>query len=397
MTWRPRVWLLAIAVLMAATEGGAQATAWQAIPVAQQPSATLTLPTSLSDEEFWQLSTSLSEAGGFFRSENLVSNEHTYQYVIPSLRTMVKSGGGAYLGVAPDQNFTFMAAIRPRIAFILDIRRGNLLQHLMYKALFELSVDRAEFVSRLFSKPRPTGLRTTSSVLELFSAYARVGSSEALYSANLTAIKTHLTKRRGIPLSAEDLLQLESIYQAFFWDGPNLRYTTAPIGQNGFRGGGGGMGGARFPSYEELIVQTDYDGVPRSYLASEDNFRFIKGLEEKNLIIPVMGNFAGAKALRSIGRYLRERRTPVVAYYVSNVEQYLFQDRLFEDFAKNVSTLPVTAESTFIRSVSNRFGYPGDMTWSDGRATALYPIAQFVRDFQLGLLTSYFDVNSRSK
>ena len=165
MTWRPRVWLLAIAVLMAATEGGAQATAWQAIPVAQQPSATLTLPTSLSDEEFWQLSTSLSEAGGFFRSENLVSNEHTYQYVIPSLRTMVKSGGGAYLGVAPDQNFTFMAAIRPRIAFILDIRRGNLLQHLMYKALFELSADRAEFVSRLFSSrgPRGSGPRHRSS------------------------------------------------------------------------------------------------------------------------------------------------------------------------------------------------------------------------------------------
>ena len=102
--------------------------------------------------------------------------------------------------------------------------------------------------------------------------------------------------------------------------------------------------GARFPSYEELIVQTDYDGVARSYLASEDNFRFIKGLEEKNLIVPVMGDFAGPKALRSIGRYLRERRTPVAAFYVSNVEQYLFQDRKFEDFARNVSTLPIGAD-----------------------------------------------------
>ena len=103
----------------------------------------------------------LSGAGGFFRSENLVSNEHTYQYVIPALKKAVLPGG-IYLGVAPDQNFTYMAAIRPRMAFILDIRRGNLLEHLMYKALFELSVDRADFVSRLFSKPRPAGLDATT-------------------------------------------------------------------------------------------------------------------------------------------------------------------------------------------------------------------------------------------
>ena len=68
--------------------------------------------------------------------------------------------GGVYLGVAPDQNFTYMVAVRPRMAFILDIRRGNLLQHLLYKAVFELSADRAEFVSMLFSKPRPAGLKT---------------------------------------------------------------------------------------------------------------------------------------------------------------------------------------------------------------------------------------------
>lgn len=362
-----------------------------AAPVATRQAAP-TLPASLTGEEFWQLSTELSEPGGFFRSENLVSNEQTYQYVIPALTQAVRPGG-VYLGVAPDQNFTYMAALRPRMAFILDIRRGNLLEHLMYKALFELSADRAEFVSRLFSKPRPAGIRLAASVLELFSAYARVATSEALYKKNLAAIKTQLTVKRGLPLSEEDWQQLESIYYAFYWDGPLLRYSSAPAGFGGFRGGPGG----RFPSYEDLIVQTDFDGTPRSYLASEDNFRFIKGLEEKNLIVPVVGNFAGPKALRSIGRYLRERRTPVTAFYVSNVEQYLFQDQLFDDFARNVAALPVSAESTFIRSVSARFGYAGSMTWSDGRATALYPIAQFVRDFQIGLLTSYFDVNSRSR
>ena len=357
------------------------------------------IPASLTSEQFWKLSADMSEPAGFFRSENLVSNEHTYQYVIPALKKSVLAGG-IYLGVAPDQNFTYMAAIRPRMAFILDIRRGNLLEHLMYKALFELSTDRADFVSRLFSKSRPAGLTEATTVNALFSAYARVNTSEVLYRRNLAAIKDHLVHTRGLPLSAADLQQLESIYFSFFWEGPQLRYSSPPpVSSAGpFRGAGAGGGRMMFfPSYEDLIVQTDWDGTPRSYLASEDNFRFIKGLEQKNLIVPVVGNFAGPKALRSIGRYLRERLVTATAFYVSNVEQYLYQDGIFDTFAKNVSVLPVDARSTFIRSVSSRFGYDGPMTWSDGRATALYPIQQFVRDFELGLLPTYWDVNARSK
>jgi len=357
-------------------------------PVAQLAPASL--PASLTDAQFWKLSGDLSESPGYFRSENLVSNEQTYQYVLPELRLTVRPGG-VYMGVAPDQNFTYIVATQPRMAFIVDIRRGNLLQHLMYKALFELSTDRAEFVSRLFAKPRPAGLRAKTPVVDLFSAYARVETSEVLYRANLQAVINRLTKVRGFALSSADLEQLESIYFAFFWQGPSVRYSTIASGMGGRRSGGG------FPTYEEMIIQTDWEGTPRSYLASEENFRLIKSMQEKNLIVPVMGNFAGAKAIRAVGRYARERGARVSAFYVSNVEQYLFQDGLFDDFARNVATLPIDDRSTFIRSVSARFGYGGTKTWTDGRASALYPIGQFNRDFQLGLLRTYYDVNSRSK
>ena len=365
-------------------------------PGLQGQTATLTLPSAQSSAQFWKLSRDFSESDGYFRSENLVSNEHTHQYVIPALQSAAGTGG-VYLGVAPDQNFTYMAAVRPKMAFILDIRRGNLLQHLMYKAVFELSPDRADFVARLFSKPRPAGLTTKSSVLEIFSAYARVETSEPLYRRNLAAIKAHLTRTLQLPLTADDLAQLETIYFSFFWDGPALRYSSSP---GGFGSRGSitfGATGSRFPTYEEMVIQTDWEGRPRSYLANEDNYRFIRTMQQKNLIVPVIGNFAGQKALRSIGRYVRARGSVVNAFYVSNVEQYLFQDLLFEDFAKNVATLPADSRSTFIRSVSQRFGYPGNMTWSDGRASALYPIRQFVRDFELGLLRSYFDLNARSQ
>jgi hypothetical protein len=349
-----------------------------------------TLPATLTDAEFWKLSTELSEPAGSFRSENLVSNEHTYQYVLPDLTKAVRPGA-VYMGVAPDQNFTYIAAVRPRMAFIVDIRRGNLLQHLMYKAVFELSANRAEFVSRLFSKPRPAGLRPTASVVELFSAFARVGTSEQLYRANLRAVISRLTKGHGFALSPSDLEQLEAIYFAFFWEGPSLRYSTIMSGFGNGRGRGG------FPTYEEMIIQTDFDGTPRSYLASEENFRVIKTMQEHNLIVPVMGNFAGPKAIRAVGRFVRARGGAIGAFYVSNVEQYLFQDGLFDAFARNVATLPVDDRSTFIRSVRTQYGYPGSKTWSDGRATALYPIREFNRDFQLGLLRAYYDVNARSR
>ncbi len=217
----------------------------------------------------------------------------------------------------------------------------------------------------------------------------------------MSDIEAQLVKRHGFALSSDDLQQLEGIYFSFFWDGPNLRYTAFPAGvrATGLMGRGAGGFNGNFPSYEELMLQTDMDGVNRSYLASEDSFRWLKSFEEKNLLVPVVGDFAGPKALRAIGRYVRAHGTVVKAYYVSNVEQYLFQDGLFDEFARNVATLPVDDTSTFIRSVSTRFGYRGNGTGigPDGRASALDPMRDFVKQFLAGKIGSYFDVNARSK
>jgi hypothetical protein len=260
----------------------------------------------------------------------------------------------------------------------------------MYKALIELSADRAEFVSRLFAKPRPPSLGARSSVGEIFTAYAAVATNEALYRRQVLEMKNQLTKLHGFPLSPDDLEQLESIYFAFFWEGPSLRYSTGP--------GLGGLGrGVGFPSYEELMMATDWDGQARGYLSTEAAFQTLKGYQERNLIVPIVGDFAGPKALRGIGRYIRDHESVVSAFYVSNVEQYLFQDGRFDEFARNVATLPVDNRSTFIRSVWTRFGFTGTMLGPDSRATALYPVREFVKDFQDGLLQSYYDVNSRSR
>src|SRR5712691_769721 len=120
------------------------------------------LPGQLSDKAFWRLVTDFSEPGGTFRSDNFISNETLFQHIIGRLKENTKPGG-VYLGVGPDQNFTYIVALKPAIAFIVDIRRQNMLLHLMYKGLLEQSSNRAEFLSRLFSRAQPAGLSPDSS------------------------------------------------------------------------------------------------------------------------------------------------------------------------------------------------------------------------------------------
>jgi len=306
------------------------------------------LPSKLSDQEFWKLVTDMSEADGTFRSDNLLSNEVWLQYVIPDLLKTAKTGR-VYMGVGPEQNFTYITALKPSMAFIVDIRRGNLDLHLVYKALFEMSSDRADFVARLFSRKRPAGLTDKSTVTQIFNAFADVEKNKNLYAENLKAIQSHLAAKHGFALTETDLSGIEYVYNAFFDYGPNIQYGSTGVG---FFGGGG-----RQPTYADLMTATDENRVERSYLASEETFRVMKDLETRNLLVPLVGNFAGPKAIRAVGQYLKDKGTTVSAFYLSNVEMYLMQDGLMGSFCRNVATLPLDETSTFIRSArGGRYG-----------------------------------------
>lgn len=304
------------------------------------------LPARLTDQEFWTLSSELSEQDGQFRSDNLVSNEVWLQYVIPDLLKAVPTG--VYLGVGPEQNFTYIAALKPAMAFIIDVRRGNLDLHLMYKALFELSANRAEFVSRLFSRPQPAGLGEQSTAAEIFKAFSHLERSQPLYDETLGAIRRQLVARHGFALSGDDWSSIESAFDALATFGPNINYLST---------GTDSYGGGRLPSYADLMTATDDEGVPHSYLNTEDDFRLMKGLETKNLIVPVVGDFAGPKAIRAVGGYLRDRGATVSTFYLSNVELYLNREMTWGSFCRNVVTLPLDAKSLFIRSaLDGRYG-----------------------------------------
>jgi hypothetical protein len=337
---------LALAILLCAVSLGLAAG-----PV-RVGAAADTLPDRLTDQEFWKLTDEFSEPNGSFRSDNLVSNEIWFQWVIPDLIARTRPGG-VYLGVGPEQNFTYIAALRPKMVFITDIRRGNLQMHLLYKALFEMTADRADFFAKLFNKPRPPGLTSKSTASELINAFwddRKVPtSSEAVYKENLKAIQDHLTKKRSLPIGKDDLDGIEYIYWNFYWHGPAITYNSS-MNANG-RGS--------MAMYGDLMVATDGASVSRSYLASEEHFRVLKDLHERNMFVPVVGNFAGPKALRAVGRYLKEHGATVTAFYLSNVEQYLYQDGLWNGFCGNIASLPLDERSTFIRSQQGGGGGPG--------------------------------------
>jgi hypothetical protein len=296
-----------------------------------------TLPDKLSDQEFWRLSEEFSEPNGSFRSDNLVSNELAFPSIIPGITSRVKPGG-VYMGVGPEQNFHYITVIRPKMAFITDVRRGNLHLHLMYKALFEMSADRAEFVARLLTKTRPASLGAQSSAADLMNTYWDLPSNnDAAYKANLQAIDDQLVKKHGLPLSKDDLDGIEYVFHAFYWFGPSITYSSSANGTSGGR-----------TTWADLMMSNDGRGNG-SFLATEQSFAFLKDFETRNLLVPVVGNFAGPKALRAVGQYVRDHGAIVAAYYLSNVEQYLTQDGIWTNFCANVATMPLDASSTFIR------------------------------------------------
>jgi hypothetical protein len=226
------------------------------------------------------------------------------------------------------------------VAFILDVRRGNVDLHLMYKALFELSADRADFVSRLLSRKRPAGLTTNSTAAEILAAFAAAEPNEGFAAETLAIIRNRLVTEHRFPLTGEDLARIESIHQVFLLAGTRIQYS--PFGS---------FGGTVQPTYADLMAATDEAGQARSFLASEQAYAFVKDLQRRNLVVPVVGNFAGPKTLRAIANYVRRNGARVPAFYVSNVEEYLRQDGVWQAFCGNLASLPIDESSALIRAV----------------------------------------------
>lgn len=339
----------------------------------------------LSAAEFARLQRELSEEGGYFRSDNFTSNETAYLTIVDKLRQLGATGG-AYLGVGPEQNFTYIAKIRPRIAFIVDIRRQAVIQHLMYKAIFHLAPDRTQFLARLLSRPLPPTSKgnapaSEAAVNEMLAFFSKTPADEQAYTANLAAIRKTIREDFQVILSDTDQASLEYVYKSFRDDGLEIAYRM-----DNSRGG-------YFPSLREILVQTDLQGKLGNFLINAEDYDFVRGLHRKNLIIPVVGDFAGKKALVAVGDYLRKNGFTLTAFYTSNVEQYLFEGDAFTHFANNVRKLPINDRTLFIRSATGRYSHPARLP-NHRAITLLQQMTVFLKDFDEGKYQTYRDLVS---
>jgi hypothetical protein len=359
------------------------------------------IPARFTDAELWKTVSTFSEPGGTFRFENFLSNEIYFQNVIPALKARIKPGG-VYMGVGPEQNFTYIVALQPKIAFITDIRRQNMLELMMYKALFEMAPNRADFISLLFSRKKPVDLTPDLTADALFAVYRSVVEDPVLFRKNLQSIEDLLVNTHKYAFTAEDLEGIEKVYSVFFDYGPEVNYNSGGAGP-----GGGGRAYAGV-TYADLMSANDQQGLNsrtgknRSFLATEANYQYIRDMEMRNMIVPLVGDFAGPKALRAVGAYAREHGATVTAFYLSNVEQYLFMDDVDSKFYKNVETLPLDSTSTFIRSGrpaggGNRGGRRGGFGGPGGLTSMLSSMTDLLKAFDAGRIHVWNDVLAMSK
>lgn len=300
---------------------------------------------ALTDSAFAALVARISEPGGFFDTDNLISNESGYLKVMGALRRLGLQGG-AYVGVGPDQNFSYVTVLRPDIVFITDLRRDNLLHHLLHKALIERAETRVEFLAGLHGRPAPLdpAAWTTRSVDDVV-AYVDGQQTDPAVVEGLHAEVAEAVRSYGIPLTDQDLATIRRFHQTFIDAGLGLRFTTFGRAPRPY-----------YPTYRQLVVETDLAGEQASYLVDEASYAVVRSLHVANRIIPVVGDMAGDHALAEMGEVMREMGVELSAFYASNVEFYLWGGRTFGAWEANLSAMPVADDAVIIRSYFPNFG-----------------------------------------
>jgi hypothetical protein len=346
----------------------------------------ISAPRPVKDHKaFAALSNKMSEQGGYFDSDNLISNETSYLHVLGKLRELGVSGG-VYIGVGPDQNFTYISKIRPRMAIIIDIRRDNLLQHLLFKALFERSRNRIEYLCNFFGKPFPRTKGWEQRPVKEIVEYIDGAASDAkIFEKNLKNVKQDVQKY-GLALSQTDIDTIAKIYNAFYSAGLDIRYSSYHRPPRSI-----------YPTYRDLLLERDLSGQTQNYFNSEDDFQFLKRLQDQDLIIPVVGDLSGPQALRAIGQHITEMKERVSAFYVSNIEFYLQRQGTFDKFVENLKHLPIDNRSLMIRSYFNYYAPPHPQAEPNHFSTQLLQrIEDLVKQCASGECESYNDIVTKN-
>lgn len=320
---------------------------------------------ALAPADFASLVDELSEPDAEFFSDNFISNETSYLQVASALASHAK--GGAYIGVGPEQNFTYIALMRPDVAYIVDIRRDNLILQLLYKAAFEKATSRAHFLALLTGRDYAgdQGLADDASLENVLAHVEKSPANPESYGRTHQTLLTHITDAVGVELDEKDRRTLDRSHRAFFKDGLDIRFS---LKQESFR---------KYPSLRELALQEDPEGNRTGFLAADESFRFVQRMQRENRVVPLVGDFAGDRAMPALAAHMKAKQQTLRGFYVSNVEQYLMVDGKWWKWQRNVADFPTDEKSLFIRCYLDQ-GKPHPAQMAGHRtATTLHRIADF--------------------
>ncbi|MDI1432533.1 hypothetical protein [Polyangium sorediatum] len=363
-----------------AASAPASASARASAPASASAVTPASAPAAPAFGPFGELVRTLSEPGGDFISDNLISNETSYLQTADALAA--RPAGGVYVGVGPEQNFTYLALTRPRLAFIVDIRRDNLLQHLYYRFLFEEAESRSHFLALLVGRPydAATAPPTTADVDAVLKHAETKAPDPKLFATTVDRAMKRMQEAYGVTLTDKDKRALARMTQVFFDKQLDLRFELKETS------------GRKYPSLRELVGAADPAGKKRGFLATDETFRFVQTMEREGRVVPVVGDFAGDGAFPAIAAFLQKNDLRVSTFYVSNVEQYLLEPPTWSKWIRNVAALPRTDDALFLRCYLDQGKKHPKQMEGHRTATVLAKIDDFVTREQKAPTRSWFKI-----
>ena len=315
------------------------------------------------DQSLARVVAGLSEPESGKTADNLVTNEDSFARVADDLERLAPKGG-IYLGVGPDQNFTYIARGRPRLAFIVDFRRRNALLHLVHKALFALAHDRAAYLERLTAR-RPAGLPPAPSADDLIAAFEGADMDRGRLDSAIADVAGFLRPLQVVADS--EWPDLATIQAKLAGPGLNARFLALPM----------------YPTSARLARSGDRLGRPAHFLAREEWFQAVRSAHLGDRVVPLVGDFAGPTALPALADWLRRRALRVSAFYASDVEFFLLRSGRFPAYAANLARLPWAEGAVLIRTSTREIAHPERLP-GDSSTTILRPVAPFLEAAKAG-------------
>ena len=296
-------------------------------------------------------------------ADNLVSNEDSFPRVVGELGHRAPAGG-AYLGVGPDQNLSYIGRTRPELAFVVDYRRRNLLLHLVHKALFTLSADRVAYLSRLTARG-PEGLVGDPTAEALVSAFEAASFDRSRLGAAVAEVARAL-KPLGVVEEGE-WPELATIQAKLAGPGMGARFLALPM----------------YPTFGEMVRTPDRDGRPAHMLALEETYQEVRRLQVEGRVVPLVGDFGAGPVLPKLADWLRARGLSVSVLYIADVEFFLLRAGRFGTYVDNLGRLPWAEGAVLVRTSTREIGHP-DRVAGDSSTTIVRAVAPFLEDARAG-------------